>query len=75
MNLLHIAENLVKFRHNKKVTQDDIALFLGVTKASVSKWENGQSMPDIQLLPQIAVYFGVTVDELLGYEPQLVKNK
>lgn len=75
MNLLHISENLVKLRHDKKVTQDEIALFLGVTKASVSKWENGQSMPDIQLLPQIAVYFGITVDELLGYEPQLSKEQ
>jgi transcriptional regulator with XRE-family HTH domain len=75
MNLLHISENLVKLRHDKKVTQDEIAFFVGVTKASVSKWENGQSMPDIQLLPQIAAYFGVTVDELIGYEPQLSKEQ
>lgn len=72
---LRISENLVKLRHGKKVTQDEIASFLSVTKASVSKWENGQSMPDIQLLPQIAVYFGVTVDQLLGYEPQLSKEQ
>ncbi|WFR56877.1 helix-turn-helix transcriptional regulator [Anaerocolumna sp. AGMB13025] len=75
MRLLNISENLVKFRHEKKVTQDEVASFLGVTKASVSKWENEQSMPDILLLPQIAVYFGVTVDELLGYEPQLSKEQ
>lgn len=75
MSLLNISENLLKLRHDKKVTQDEIASFLGVTKASVSKWENGQSMPDIQLLPQIAVYFGVTVDALLGYEPQLSKEQ
>lgn len=42
-----------------------------ITKASVSKWETGQSYPDILLLPQIASYFDVTIDELLGYEPQL----
>jgi transcriptional regulator with XRE-family HTH domain len=75
MNLLRISENLVKLRHGKKVTQEEIASFLNVTKASVSKWENGQSMPDIQLLPQIAVYFGVSVDHLLGYEPQLSKEQ
>ncbi|RDU23663.1 helix-turn-helix domain-containing protein [Anaerosacchariphilus polymeriproducens] len=75
MQLLHMSENLVKLRHDRKITQDEIALFLGVTKASVSKWENNQSMPDIQLLPQIATYFGVTVDELLGYEPQLSKEQ
>lgn len=75
MHSLCISENLVKLRHNKKVTQDEVALFLGVTKASVSKWENGQSMPDIQLLPLVAVYFNVTVDELLGFEPQLSKEQ
>ncbi len=75
MHLLRISENLVKLRHDKKVTQDEVALYLGVTKASVSKWENGQSMPDIQLLPMIAVYFNVTVDELLGFEPQLSREQ
>ncbi|MFT4146040.1 MAG: helix-turn-helix transcriptional regulator [Mobilitalea sp.] len=75
MHLLRISENMVKLRRDKKVTQDEVALYLGVTKASVSKWENGQSMPDIQLLPLIAVYFNVTVDELLGFEPQLSKEQ
>ena len=68
---LKIAENIMCMRKNRGVTQDEMASFLGVTKASVSKWENGQSMPDILLLPEIATYFDVTVDELLGYEPQL----
>lgn len=75
MNLLHLSENLVRFRHDKKLTQEEIAQFLGVTKASVSKWENGQSMPDIQLLPQLAVFYNVSVDELLGYEAQLSKEQ
>ena len=42
-----------------------------VTKASVSKWESGQSYPNILLLPKLATFFNVTVDELIGYEPQL----
>ena len=62
-------------RKNAGITQDELASFLGVTKASVSKWENGQSMPDILLLPEIATYFDVSVDELLGYEPQLSKEQ
>ena len=72
---LRIAENIVFLRKKKKITQDELASFLGVTKASVSKWENGQSMPDILLLPEIATYFDVTVDMLLGYEPQLSKEQ
>ena len=75
MNSLRIAENIVQMRKQKGVTQDEVASFLGVTKASVSKWENGQNMPDIMLLPQLATYFEVTVDELLGYEPQLSKEQ
>ena len=75
MNELRIAENIVKYRKAKNITQDELAEFLGVTKASVSKWENKQSLPDILLLPRIAVYFNKTVDELMGYEPQLSKEQ
>lgn len=71
MNKLNIGENLIRLRHNKQITQEQLADFIGVTKASVSKWETGQSTPDIILLPQLATYFDITVDELLGYEPQL----
>lgn len=71
MNKLNIGENIIRLRHNRKITQEQLADFIGVTKASVSKWETGQSTPDIILLPQLATYFDVTVDELLGYEPQL----
>ena len=71
MASLKLSENLTRLRKEKKITQEQLADFLGVTKASVSKWENGQCMPDIMLLPQLAAYFDVSVDELLGYEPQL----
>lgn len=75
MSSLRIAENIMKLRKQKGITQEELANFLGVTKASVSKWENGQSMPDIILLPEIATYFDVTVDQLMGYEPQLSKEQ
>jgi transcriptional regulator with XRE-family HTH domain len=71
MNTLQLSENIISLRREKGITQEDLANFLGVTKASVSKWETKQSYPDILLLPQIATYFNVTVDELIGYEPQL----
>ena len=75
MNQVNLAENLIRLRHEKNVTQEQLADFLGVTKASVSKWENQQSMPDILLLPRLAVYFDVTIDTLIGYEPQLSKEQ
>lgn len=75
MSILKLAENIVRMRHEKGVTQDELAAFMGVTKASVSKWETRQSCPDILLLPQLASFFNVTVDQLLGYEPQLRKEQ
>ncbi len=75
MNQLRLSENMIELRRKKGVTQEELADFIGVTKASVSKWENGLSMPDIILLPQLAAYYDVTVDELLGYEPQLSKEQ
>ncbi len=43
MNFLNISGNLIRLRHEKKVTQGQVADFIGVTKASVSKWETGVS--------------------------------
>ena len=70
-NMLRLSDNLVRLRHEKGVTQEEVADFIGVTKASVSKWEKGQSLPDILLLPQLAAYFDVTLDDLMGYSPWL----
>ena len=75
MSTLNLAENIIRLRHDKKITQEQLAAFVGVTKASVSKWETRQSMPDILLLPQLAAFFDVTIDELLGYAPQLSKEQ
>ena len=75
MSTLNLADNIIRLRKERKITQEQLAEFIGVTKASVSKWETRQSMPDILLLPQLATFFNVTVDELIGYEPQLSKEQ
>lgn len=54
-------------------TQEDVAQYIGVSRAAVSKWEKGQSYPDITVLPRLATYCNLTIDALLGYEPQLTK--
>lgn len=48
---------------------------MGVSKAAVSKWETGTTYPDITLLPQLAAYFNISIDELIGYEPQMTKEE
>ena len=75
MNPMRLSEHLLQLRRRRGVTQDELAAFLNVTKASVSKWENRQSFPDIMLLPQIASYFDLSIDDLLGYEPQMSKEQ
>lgn len=63
---LKISEKIKKYRKERDMTQDSLAQVLGVTPQSISKWECGDGYPDITLLPSIANYFEVTVDELIG---------
>lgn len=63
---LYLAERLRKYRKEKDITQEALAQILGVSPQSVSKWECGDGYPDITLLPGIANYFEVSIDELLG---------
>lgn len=60
---------IAQLRKNKGIGQQELANVLGVTFQSVSKWETGVTMPDIALLPSIAEFFNVSVDELLGLKP------
>ncbi|MBQ8289217.1 MAG: helix-turn-helix transcriptional regulator [Clostridia bacterium] len=63
---LMIAERIKQYRKERNMTQDALAQALSVSPQSVSKWECGDGYPDITLLPAIANYFEVTVDELIG---------
>ncbi|MGM0173739.1 hypothetical protein IGI53_001111 [Enterococcus sp. DIV0788_1] len=68
---MNIGTIIMEKRKEKQVTQQELANFVGVSKSSVSKWETGQTYPDITLLPLLAAYFDITIDSLLTYEPQL----
>ena len=75
MEFLHFPENITRLRQAQGLTQEVLAGHIGVTKASVSKWERGQSLPDASVLAELASFFGVTLDELVGYEPQLGREQ
>ena len=75
MEFLHFSENITRLRQAQGLTQEVLADHIGVTKASVSKWERGQSLPDAPVLAELASFFGVTLDELVGYEPQLGREQ
>ncbi|MBQ7968738.1 MAG: helix-turn-helix transcriptional regulator [Clostridia bacterium] len=62
----NIAEKLVELRTSKGVTQEDVAESLSVSNKTISKWENGASTPDLPMVVELAKYYGVTTDTLLG---------
>ncbi|MGE7883546.1 helix-turn-helix domain-containing protein [Bacillus sp. NPDC094077] len=71
MREIHIHKIIADKRKEKGMTQEELAAYIGITKASVSKWETGQSYPDITFLPLLASYFNISIDELIGYAPQM----
>ncbi|MCS4470007.1 helix-turn-helix domain-containing protein [Clostridium botulinum] len=71
MEELLIGEVVYKLRKEKGITQEQLANFIGVSTAAVSKWESGTSYPDITLLPAIATFFNVTIDTLLSFKIEL----
>ena len=66
---IKLADNLQLLRKQKRLTQEELAEIFGVTSQSISKWELGINCPDIAMLPKIADYYRVSIDELLGYKP------
>ena len=68
-----IPENIKKFRIAREYTQSDLATLLSVSPQAVSRWENGQAFPDITLLPRLAKYLNVTIDEIMGNEGQRIE--
>lgn len=72
MNLL-IGENIKRIRRNRNLTQEEVAAHLGISFQSISKWERGDGYPDITMLPALANYFEISVDELLGMS-EIAKN-
>ena len=68
-----IGANIKRLRVTKNVTQEQLAEAMNVTPAAVSKWERGETYPDITLLQPLAYYFGVTLDDLMGYDEKKVQ--
>ncbi len=71
MKEINIGRILLENRRRRNITQDELAAHMGVSKACVSKWETGTTYPDITLLPRLAAFFNISIDELMGYEPQM----
>ena len=68
-----VGANIKRLRTSKNITQEQLSVAMNVTCAAVSKWERGETYPDITLLQPLAYFFGVTLDELMGYSQEKVQ--
>lgn len=64
----HLSDNIKKYRILKNLTQEDIAEYLHITPQSVSKWERGESYPDVTYLIALANIFETSIDLLVGMD-------
>ena len=62
-------DNLIQMRKMRKMTQEDVAEKVGVTRQAVAKWESGETVPDLDKCRILAETFGVSLDDLANYEP------
>ena len=67
---MEMGKEIRRLRMDRGLTQEALAAALNVTAQTISKWECGNSVPDVQMLPEIAVYFGVTIDQLFAMTPE-----
>ena len=63
---IKICSNIAKYRKESAITQAELAEYLGVSPQAVSKWEQEISIPDIYLIPKLAVFFNISIDTLFG---------
>ena len=65
--MIKLGEKIKFLRKQKDISQEVFANYLGVSFQAVSKWENGNTLPDVTMIPAIASFFGVTTDELFNF--------
>ena len=70
---MNIGANIKRLRNQKNITQEQLSTAMNVSCAAVSKWERGETYPDITLLQPLAYFFEVTLDELMGYDQEKIR--
>ena len=64
---IKLGEKIRALRKNRNISQEVLAQYLGVSFQAVSKWENGENLPDVTMIPAIAIFFDVSTDELFDF--------
>lgn len=71
---LNIGKTIKRLRKEREITQEEFAEVMGVSCQSISRWENDSCYPDIEMIPTIAAFFGISVDHLMGIDDQAEKT-
>ncbi|MDD2269695.1 MAG: helix-turn-helix transcriptional regulator [Eubacteriales bacterium] len=72
---IKLAETLKKLRRERGNTQEELANHLNISMQAISKWERGDGLPDISLLPSIALYYNISLDSLFGMDEKAIDAK
>lgn len=70
-----IGENIRRYRRERDITQEMLADRLHISAQAVSKWERGESLPDVTLIVPMAAYLGVSADDLLGVNEAILRER
>lgn len=70
-----LADNLILLRNMKGLTQEQVAEVIGISRQSYSKWEQGETVPDIDKCDKLAKFYGVTIDSLIHQDDKVGKTK
>ncbi|CDR30880.1 transcriptional repressor DicA [Acholeplasma oculi] len=62
----HLAENIAYYRKKMSLTQMELATKLNYSDKSISKWERGEGVPDIFVIKELSLFFGITVDQMIS---------
>ena len=71
---LDLGQKIRELRRRDGRTQEALAEAIGVTSQAVSRWEANGGYPDMEMIPSIANYFGISIDELFGYNNERSKK-
>ncbi len=72
---MNIGNKIRELRKERGITQEQLAESIGISFQAVSKWENNIAFPDITLAPVLASYFGVSLDELFGFDKEKTQKE
>ena len=70
-----LCDKIIELRKSKDISQEQLADILDTSRQAVSKWERGESLPDIDKLRELAIYFDVSIDYLLDYDIRAISVK